>query len=114
MPQVSVPHCYLPNSKVQVFDVATSRATAFQIARVKEISEMPDFAYFVTLRDKGTSWILPDDEEVTKGPYSLMWYTRNGQAHCETIGQKRKWNTRSFAPSSPAPLDSVVYSCRCN
>jgi hypothetical protein len=113
MPITAVPHCYLPNSKVQLFFHGESRCTEFQISRVKEISQQEDFAYFVTCQAGGVSWVIPDDEDCIPGPYSLMWYDKKGAAHCEKIGQLRTLSARSFFPSFIAPLDGAVYKHRC-
>lgn len=115
----NIPFCYLPNSKYQPIDTATSKLTEFQIAFIGTTSMRPDFAYFVICgctKEEGngkTEVIVFDDIE---RPHDITWYDKAGGFHHIRVGRDRVLKRRHLElPSwhAPVPLDSVVYTSRC-
>ena len=112
MSQISIPHCYLPNSLVQVFDTETSFRSEFQINTLKQISEREDFAYFVTVQHGGTTNVVVNEEDCSC-PFVNMWYATNGDMHCTRIGMKRILTREHIITGNDAvSLDSPVYASR--
>ena len=114
---VSIPFCFLPNSRVQVIDLDSPLRfrSKFQYERLVEISNRPDFAYFVILQTDGSEWVIWDGDSSAYCPVHVFWYDRNGQFWAGHIGVKRMltdWH-KVGDPSAPAPFDGVVYQTRC-
>lgn len=106
---ISIPHCFLPNSKVQEIDMNTCLRSEFQINELKQISEREDFAYFVVTQDVGRECIIFPE---FKGPYIIMWYSKEGTCHYLTIGVYKILN-QGFIKGEPDALTHVVYTSRC-
>ncbi len=108
--QITVPFCFLPNSRTQVFDMDTCKRSLFQVNTLSEISKREDFAYFVTMLDAGTDWLMHPDY---KGPCTVTWYSKEGIAHSISLGVKRNLNYIVGSVAHMVPLDHVVYTSRC-
>lgn len=107
---ISVPFCYLPNSKRQVFNIETMRRTKFQINQVAAIAAREDFAYFVTNGSEASELIVPPE---FGNPFCLLWYNKTGELNFVLIGRIRILRQFSTGDNPPVPLDHVVYSSRC-
>lgn len=116
--KISVPFCFLPNSNAQEFDLETSFRSRFQIQQIKEVSERPDFAYFVCMLHENSSWIMYDREECCRCPVVVTWYDKAGQCWSGRVGMKKfmdghtTWRKVS-GTYPPVPLDHCVYTSRC-
>jgi hypothetical protein len=108
--QITVPICYLPNSKAQVFDMDTCKRSAFQVNTLLQISQREDFAYFVVCLDGGANSIMFPE---FKGPALVIWYDKDGSMHSISLGVKRILRTIDSPQGTPVPLDHVVYTSRC-
>jgi hypothetical protein len=109
---VSVPFCRLPGSLVQTFDPATCLRSAFQVNFLVSVADRPDFAYFVTLTDRGSQYVMPAE---FAGPFSVMWYDRAGRCHADRVGANRVLESQVFSKTqqtAPAPLNGPVYRSR--
>lgn len=105
---VSVPLCYLPNSKVQTFEVLTMRRSLYQIEYLMRVAQKPDFGYFVTVSHKGNPIIVTDD---TEGPFHCMWYGKDGHLRTALVGRRETF-PEVITPGRPIDHDSVVYRIR--
>ncbi len=107
---VTVPLCYLPNSKSQTFDPATCLRSAFQVQTFLEISQRPDFAYFVC-----TGGEVPLMDPGYNSKIAIMWYAKDGTMHSLIAGRIKLLHNNTYPSQvSPTPLDSSVYTSRCN
>ena len=106
--QITIPFCYLPNSKVQVFDMDTCRRSLFQVQFLETISKQEDFAFFVTNDDCGAEYIIAPEFHCK---VLVAWYTKDGAAHWADVGLRTMLKHCSRA-GVPDALDSVVYTCR--
>jgi len=114
--KITIPFCYLPNSKTQEFDTSTSFRSKFQIEQLKIVASRDDFAYFVTLMCYGEEWVVYDRDASCKCPVHVMWYDKAGFAYTGRIGMKKfmdGYTTWIKGKSYPVPLNSVVYTSRC-
>lgn len=112
--QITVPFCYLPNSKSQTFDMETCRRSEFQIQKLLEISQRPTFAYFVTQGFIGgiegkKNLIYPEYPD----PFLMSWYNRDGSSEAMKIGRVGILWENITHEGKPLPLDHVVYTSRC-
>ena len=110
---ITVPFCFLPNSKKQVFDMDTCKRSEFQIHYLYNVSRQSDFAYFVIMHDVGRELIIAPEH---KNSVNVMWYTKDG--HCYSVLLGRKVVLQSFDKKlddgdTPVPLDDIVYTSRC-
>lgn len=105
---VSVPLCYLPNSKVQTFEVRTMRRSLFQIEYLLQVSRLPSFGYFVTVAHNGNAIIVTEDNDK---PFHVMWYDRDGILHTVFLGSREVFS-EVFTPGYPVDPDSVIYRVR--
>jgi hypothetical protein len=75
-----IPFINHPKSKTQK---APANYTTFQLKSVKAITELAEFAYFVTI----DSVVLLDHENLH--PTNVLWYDIYGNLHANRIGVKR-------------------------
>lgn len=107
--QITVPFCNRSNSISQVFDMATCKRSAFQVNRLKEISERPEFAYFVIMQADGGVFIA---HPAYACPFAVTWYDVNGDFHAERIGRRAVLVHSDYTGSVPVPADHIVYQSR--
>jgi hypothetical protein len=116
--KITIPFCYLPNSKAQVFDLETTYRSKFQIEQLKAVSERDDFAFFTTLLHERSEWIAYDREASCKCPVTIMWYDKYGQCYAARVGMKKfmdgltTWR-KVGSGNKPDPIDHVIYTSRC-
>lgn len=110
---ISVPLCYLPNSRAQVFDMATCKRSLTQVQTLKDVSQRPDFAYFICTMHNGQDFIAHPDYSST---FYCTWVDRSGRYHAGHISPARGLGPngwRAGLTADPVPLDHVVYKSRC-
>lgn len=106
---VSVPLCYLPNSKVQTFEVQTMRRSLYQIEYLLQVSQLPNFAYFVIFQHKGKDIIVTDDSNKS---FIVLWCDKAGGTHAASVGNKKAFLFPAVKEGWPVQLDSVIYRVR--
>jgi len=111
---ITVPFCFLPNSKVQVFDMDTCKRSEWQVNELLKVSQREDFAYFVIVHDSGRRLIMAPEY---KSQCNILWYDKNGCMRVATlaedgfIGDFDDWR-KICKNAKPKPLDHVAYQSR--
>jgi len=115
--KLTVPFCYLPNSKVQEFDMATCKRSEFQVNALLEVSQRDDFAYFVIMQDVGREIIMAPEYDDT---CFIMWYDKEGRMYAGSLGKDDflsgfgdSWRLVSES-GVPVSINDTVYLCRTN
>lgn len=106
---ITVPFCYLPNSRTQTF-TSKEKVSLFQAQTLKEISENPEFAYFVVTGFDAATRIVPYPNDALV--IGAMYYTKDGSCNYLRIGQKAILQVADPLPGEPIPLDHCVYVSR--
>ncbi len=107
--KIIVPFCRLSNTIHQVFDMATCKRSEFQVNRLKEISERPDFAYFAIMQDVDGDFIV---HPAYACPFFNTWYDVNGDFHAERIGRRAVLFSKDYKGNGDLPITHPVYQSR--
>lgn len=113
--QYSIPMCYLPNSKKQIFNPDSCLCSDFQVQQLWTVSQRDDFAYFVLLRKESII------DERSDGAVPVMWYDKLNNMYYANLGTSEfigsdGWLVSSCNKDHPNPvvLDHIIYQIRCN
>ena len=93
--KITIPFCFLSNSKIQTFDVDKCQRSLFQIQELKRVSERENFAYFVIMYCEDGEVIMHPNY---KGPVHIFWYTKKGQCMAGRLGRRKLLNRNEWAP----------------
>lgn len=84
---ISVPLCYLPNSLCHVFNPG-SKFSKFQAEFLKSITEIPDFAYFVSIGSVSKPFENNNHIIMYPSEYCIMFYNKTGDAFAVKFTRK--------------------------
>ena len=109
---VHVRFCKLPDSLYQTFDPATCRRTEFQVNRLKEISELPDFDRFILVHGVTSDFQMIDakiigvDHELR---FWVSWFDTAGLQRSEHLGLDRLEQASGPSQTAVLPDNALVY-----
>lgn len=110
MSTINVPFCRLPNSKYQSFDMTTCQRSPEQVATLLEVSQRPEFAYFVVTQSINEEYIISPEYSCE---FHCMWYDTEGWMNYGTIHENGsvEWR-KATTKSDPVNYDCYVYQTR--
>jgi hypothetical protein len=109
---MQIPFCFLQDSKVQVYNPELSHRTAFQYQFLKQVSERPDFAYFVVTIDNKDEYVITDGDKAKRGPAVVSFIARDGACHTLRLGASKPLSDWHIVKAPPLPLGHQVYTSR--